>query len=250
MRSRLVKTTSVFASASIAAILLVSVSGCETGPDLSKVNNAADSNAKSGSAEKEISGDYKLTGLDENGSNPYEGTLSVSNQGQAYKFVRQSARLRLTGVGVQNGDDVGVVYAEGDQGKGCGVVLYRITSDGQMDGRVVKWGEYAFGSEKAVRTSGTTFAGNYTMTGSTSDGKPYNGTIRVEKMGDGFFLTWTTSAATSVGFGVWRGDRAATGFGGKQCTFAIYKVLSAKSLEGHWGSQRVLTFGTETAKKD
>lgn len=156
----------------------------------------------------------------------------------------------MNGVGIQNGDDVGVTYAEGDQGKGCGVVLYRISPDGTMDGRVAKWGEYTIGSEKAVRISGNTFAGNYTVTGTTSDGKAYEGIIKVDKMGDGFFVTWTTPAFTDVGFGIWRGDRAAIGFGGKQCTFAIYKVLSAKSLEGHWGSQRTITFGTETANKD
>ncbi len=249
MRSVYHKTISILTSALIATSLLLGIS-CETGPDLANVNKEVNANTKNGAVEKELSGDYKLTGTDESGSNPFEGSLTITNQGEAYKFLRQIYRSRLTGVGVQNGDDVGVAYAESDQGKGCGVALYRIASDGQMDGRVAKWGEYTFGTEKAVRTSGNTFAGNYSVTGNTPDGKPYEGTIKIEKMGEGFFVTWTTSTSTTLGFGVWRGDRAAIGFGGKQCTFAIYRVLSAKSLEGHWGSQRVLTFGTETAKKD
>lgn len=232
-----------------AAATLISTA-CETGPDLSNVNRPARANSNKGPAEQELSGEYKLTGLDENGSNPFEGIISISNQGNAYKFVRQTNRARYTGVGIQNGDDVGVIYAEGDQGKGCGVVLYKIAPDGSLDGRIAKWGEYTSGAEKAVRTAGNTFAGSYSVEGTASDGKAYSGTIKIDKMGDGFFVTWTTSVVNIVGFGIWRGDRAAIGFGGKQCTFAIYKVLSAKSLEGHWGSQRTITFGTETAKKD
>ncbi len=225
------------------------VISCETGPDLSNVNRSSASNANSAAAELELSGDYAITGADENGQNPYEGTLDLRNEGDAYKVLRQTKTSRTSGVGVQMGDALAAVLAEGDQGKGCGVMLYKISPNGSLDGKMAKWGEYSFGTEKAVRTEGTSFVGKYAVTGRTNDGKDYQGNITIEKMGSGYFLTWNTPVVSGVGFGIWRGDRAAIGFGGKQCTFAIYKVNSAKSLDGFWGSQRAITFGTETAKK-
>ena len=146
------------------------------------------------------------------------------------------------------GDAVAVTCADPTDGKGCGVVLYKIAPDGSLDGRMAKWGEFTFGTEKAVRVEGTNFDGKYTVTGVGNDGKPYQGTIDVEKNGMGHQFTWHTGT-NSVGFGIWRGDRAAISFGGSQCSFALYQVMSGRSLEGRWGGQRTVAFGTETAKR-
>jgi hypothetical protein len=40
---------------------------------------------------------------------------------------------------VQNANAVAVAFTEGTNGKGCGVVLYKIGADGALDG---KWGGY------------------------------------------------------------------------------------------------------------
>ena len=233
---------------SFAVFAIIFTSSCTTGPDLSNINTAPATNANKAATELELSGEYTVSGSNENSGSPYEGLLTISNQDDAYRFSWHTNRPRPGGVGVQMGDAVAVTFADPGQGKGCGVVLYKIAPDGSLDGRIAKWGEFTFGTEKAVRIEGTNFDGKYTVTGTMNDGKPYQGTIDVEKNGMGHQFTWHTGT-DSVGFGIWRADRAAISFGGVQCSFALYQVMSGRSLEGRWGGQRTVAFGTETAKR-
>ena len=200
-------------------------------------------------SELELSGVYNVEGAGENEKEPYKGVLTLTNQEDVYKFEWQTNRSRHTGVGVQMGDAVAATYALAGNGKGCGVALYRIASDGSLDGSIADWGKYTYGSEKAERIEGTTFEGKYKVTGTTNEGKPYDGSLAVKKNGGGYQFTWNTGGRESFGFGIWRGDRAAISFGGHHCYFAIYKVQSGRTLEGHWGSQRNTEFGTETARR-
>ena len=228
-----------------ATAVLLSVS-CG-GPSIPSPSERATPNAAA--AELELSGVYNVEGADTNKSDPYKGLLTVTNQEDVYKFEWQTNRSRHNGVGVQMGDAVAATYAMSGDGNGCGVALYRIAPDGSLDGSIASWGEYTFGTEKAERVEGTTFEGKYKVTGTTNDGKPYGGSLAVKKNGGGYQFTWNTGDKEFFGFGVWRGDRAAISFGGHHCYFAIYKVESARSLEGFWGSQRNVEFGTENAKR-
>ena len=237
----------MFALQSLIAVLLLLIVSCG-GADTPKTSVPARTNANTASAELEMSGVYAVTGSGENGVNPYEGILNVTNQEDVYLFKWQTTRPKPGGVGVQMGDAVAVTYADATNGKGCGVALYKIAPDGSLDGKIARWGEFKFGTEKAFRIEGEKFEGKYRMTGTSNDGKSYEGTIEVEKNGGGYQFTWRTGK-DFVGFGIWRGDRAAISFGGRQCSFALYKVMSARSLEGHWGGQRDVVFGTETAKR-
>ena len=229
-------------------MVLALTTSCGSGPDVSKLNKTPSTNTNPAPTELELSGLYLVSGADENNGHPYEGTLDVTNQGDAYLFNWHTNPSKHGGVGVQMGDAVAVTYADPVLGKGCGVVLYKIAADGSLDGKIAKWGEYTFGSEKAVKVEGKNFDGKYNVNGVTNDGKPYEGTIVVEKNGKGYQFTWHTGI-DSTGFGIWRGSRAAISFGGLQCSFALYQVMSARSLEGHWGGQRSVNFGTETAKR-
>jgi hypothetical protein len=240
--------SSIFLPLMIAAAAVGCVASCETGPDLSNINKATASNSKTTPAEQELSGVYSVSGVNENSGSPYEGTLTIANQDEAYRFSWQTTKAKYSGVGVQMGDAVAATYAESSAGKGCGVVLYTISPDGTMDGRIAKWGEYKFTSEKAVRVEGTGFEGKYNVKGTNGLGKPYDGTINIERNGMGYQVTWRTSP-DYVGFGIWRGDRAAIGFGGQQCSFALYQVMPNGKLEGRWGSQRTVAFGIENAKR-
>src|SRR5207237_10707329 len=140
------------------------------------------------------------------------------------------------GVGGKIGYEVPVTYAHHSSRKGCGVALYKIADDGSLDGKIARWGQYTFEIEKAVHTGGKNFDGKYKVSGTTNDGKAYEGTIEVVKNGKGFQFTWHTGT-DSTGFGIWRGNRAAISFGGAQCSFALYQVMSPRLLEGNWGGQ-------------
>jgi len=233
---------------SLSAVLALSGTSCETGPDLANTNKAPVKNTNSAPPEQELSGVYSVEGANENSGARFDGTLTVENAESGYRFKWQTSKGNFTGVGVQLGDAVAVTYAKGAEGKDCGVALYKISNDGVLEGRIAKWGEFTFGSERATRIEGSNFEGKYKLTGTRNYGKQYDGTIEVTRNGSGYQFDWDMGVR-STGFGIWRGDRAAIGFGGYPCSFMLYKVEAGGKLEGRWGSQRSVGFGTETAKR-
>ncbi len=230
------------------ALICLTAAGCTTGPDLTNLNKPTPADKASGPAEKEISGTYAVSGAGENGQDPYEGSLTVANQGDTYKVELQTARLRRTGVGVQFGDSIAVTYAEAGKGTGCGVALYRIGPNGALDARIAKWGETGFASEHAQQVEGSNFDGKYTVNGNAAAGTAYEGTMDIRKNIGGYRVNWHTRTET-VGYGIWRGSIAAIGYGGAQCYFAIYDIRSKGLLEGFTGGGTSFAFGTETARK-
>lgn len=199
-------------------------------------------------AEREISGVFKVSGTAANETEPYSGVLTVAPSGDVYEFRWQLDRGNRVGTGVQLGDVTAVSYAATGGGKGCGVTVYRIASDGSMEGRVALWGEGKFGTEKATRLEGDNFPGKYEVSGSSIDGKNYSGDLVIKKDGGGYDFEWKTDRPL-IGFGIWKGSYAAVSFGGRQCSFALYDVSSNGSLDGNWGGQTSVTFGKETAKR-
>lgn len=234
----------IFLAVALSALVCVS---CETGPDLSNVNKAPTPDKSAPPPEQEISGVYDIEGANENSGGQFSGSLTVENSGTGYRFKWLTSKGNFAGFGVQMGDAVAVTYARPSEGKDCGVALYMVKPDGIMEGRIVNWGETNFGSERASRVEGSNFDGKYKVTGTRSYGKQYEGTIDVTRNGSGFQFDWNTGVR-STGFGIWRGDRAAIGFGGWPCSFMLYKVEPGGKLEGRWGSQRTVAFGTESAK--
>ena len=198
--------------------------------------------------EREISGVFNLTGAGTNGVDPYTGSLTVAAQGDVYGFRWATTKGTRVGTGVQFGSTTAASYASTGGGKGCGVVLYKIASDGSLDGRIVRWGEDKFSTEKATRIEGTGMVGKYSVSGKSTDGVEYSGTLSVAKDGSGYDFEWNTGKPL-VGFGIWKGSVAAVSFGGRQCSFALYDITSNGSLDGDWGGQAAVTFGKETAKR-
>lgn len=199
-------------------------------------------------AERSISGVFKVEGAGDNGDDPYTGVLNVAPKGDVYEFRWSTNKGSRVGTAVQMGNAAAVSFARTGGGKGCGVVLYKIASDGTLDGRVARWGETSFALEKATRTEGTSFAGKYSVTGTSVDGKPYSGQLTTTKNGAGYEFLWKIDEPR-VAFGTWRGSVAAASFGGRQCGFTLFDVRSNGDLEGHWGSQREVTIGTETGSR-
>jgi hypothetical protein len=146
------------------------------------------------------------------------------------------------------GKKVAVAFTDGTDGKGCGVVLYNIAANGDLDGKAGYWGVNSAETETAKRKSGTDLAGEYEISGKNIEGSNYKGTLKVAKDGEGYGFEWNTGAIAK-GFGIRQGDTVSVGIGGPQCAFVSYEVKPDGSLEGKWGGQTSKTFGSETAKK-
>jgi len=189
-----------------------------------------------------------VTGQNEGGGGNYGGDLTVTKRDEVYQFSWKSGDKTYDGVGVQAANSVGVSFTEGDDGTGCGVVLYQIEPNGTLNGKAGYWGVNQSESETATRTSGTDLDGAYDIKGSTPDGKSYEGKLTVKKQGAGYDFTWNTGN-TLKGFGIRGANMVAVGIGGSKCGFVGYDIQGDGSLQGKWGSAGSTDVGTETAKK-
>lgn len=199
-------------------------------------------------AAKDITGTYDVAGTNENGAGNYKGVLEVIKRGDVYQFRWDTAGKKYDGVGVQTDNSVAVAFTEGENGTGCGVVLYKVGGDGSLDGKAGYWGNNSSESEKAKRTSGTGIDGEYSITGKTPAGADYKGTLSVKPVGSGYTFKWNTGS-TLDGFGIKQGDKVAVGIGGKKCGFVAYDIGADGNLSGRWGGYGSTAVGTETAKK-
>lgn len=197
----------------------------------------------------DIAGTYDITGTNENGAGEYKGTLLVKNRGDVYQFSWDTAGKTYDGVGVQTGNSLGVAFAEGDSGEGCGVVLYKIGAEGTLEGKAGYWGKNSGESETAIKKSdGPGLEGDYSVLGKNTDGKSYSGSLVVKKEGAGYTFAW--EAGTSLkGFGVHQAGSVAVGIGGTKCGFVSYEVSPDGTLNGKWGGYGSTSVGTETAMK-
>lgn len=234
-------------------LLTACVLGCKSGrtSTTSNTNQSTTTNTDQSSqtssttaAAPDVAGKYNVVGTNPNNTG-YRGTLEVIEHGQVYQF-RWNAGVQYDGVGVQNGDVVAAAFANGPNGKGCGVVDYTITNDGTLDGKWGYWGTNESGTEKATRTSGSGLIGIYDATGTNPNGGKYRATILVAPSGSGYQFTWTNN---TNGYGIKRGDNVAVGIGGRRCGFVMYEVKPDGTLDGVWGGYGSDKTGTEKATK-
>ena len=197
----------------------------------------------------DLSGSYTVSGQNEGGGGSYSGDLAVAKRDDVYQFSWKSGTNQYDGVGVQAGNSVAVSFADGTEGKGCGVVLYQIGANGNLDGKVGYWGVNEAETEKATRTGGSDLEGPYDVTGSNPDGKDYTGKLNVKKEGAGYRFAWTVAGESFNGFGIRGADMIAVGLGPSKCGFVGYDIKSDGTLDGKWGSQGTTSVGTEIAKK-
>src|SRR6266404_1968892 len=172
------------------ALLLACVIGCKMSSSTNSTSNSSNSNSndkpKNSTASTttttaapapNIAGKYNITGSNPDGGG-YKGTLEVIAHGDVYQF-RWNAGTQYDGVGVTNGNVVAVAFANGANGKGCGVVDYEIADDGALDGKWGYWGTNEAGTETATRTGGSGLAGDYDATGKNPNGKEYKAKLTV-----------------------------------------------------------------------
>ena len=239
------------------ALLFACLIGCKSGgtstssttnktnspTNTSSSTTTAPSNTSAPATPPDIAGKYNVAGSNPGGGN-YKGTLEVIHQGDVYQF-RWNAGTQYDGVGVANGNVVAVSFANGSNGKGCGVVDYEITGDGALDGKWGYWGVNEAGTEKATRTSGSGLAGDYDATGKNPDGKEYKAKLTVEPAGNLYRFVWSNN---TDGVGIKQGNNVAVGIGGKRCGFVAYEI-SSDGLDGIWGGYGSDQTGTEKATK-
>ena len=194
-----------------------------------------------------LNGKYDATGTNPDGSK-YSASLTITQRGDVYQFSWESGGNLYDGVGVANSDTVAVGFTDGQDGKGCGVVLYDINADGSLSGKSGYWGVDSQEREAAKRTSGTGLEGRYEVTGTNPGGKEYTGTLDVSRSGAGYAFKWN-AGETFTGFGIRSGDDIAVGFGGNKCSFVAYDIGPDGTLDGKWGGPGSTTVGTELAKK-
>ena len=75
------------------------LTGCGSAPEVSNLNKGASPTLKATPGEIEVSGEYKVTGANENSGDKYEGVLTIANQEDAYRFFWHNTRSRPSGVG-------------------------------------------------------------------------------------------------------------------------------------------------------
>lgn len=195
-----------------------------------------------------IAGDYTVSGSNPDGSEKYEGELRITPRDDVYQFSWVSGGASSDGVGVMTGNKIAVAFTDSADGTGCGVVLYKISANGDLDGKAGYWGVNSYETETAKRKSGTDLAGEYDVSGTNTGGGEYTGTLKVAKDGEGYSFEWNTGSVAK-GFGIRQNDTATVGIGGPQCAFVAYDIKPDGTLDGKWGGQKSKTFGTETAKK-
>lgn len=246
--------TVVFLSLSLACKFSAGTSETNTSSTPANTSSTPTTNASSNSTStaptttKNIAGNYEISGTNVDGQGGYKGYLTITERGEVYQFSWDVGGKSYDGVAVQTDNSVAVSYTEGTDGKGCGVVLYKINSDGSLDGKAGYWGNNNSENEKATRTKGTDLAGEYEVKGTNPDGKEYKNQLSITPSGPGFIFKWT-GASSLEGVGIKQGNFVTAGFGGKQCAFVSYEVKSDGSLDGRWGGLGISTFGSEKALK-
>ena len=233
---------------SLGVLLAVSI-GCSQGQESGTANVTGNTTTASTTpATGVLEGSYDISGMNENGAGAYKGTLIVTPRGDVYQFSWDTAGRKYDGVGVRTDNSVAAAFASGDNGEGCGVVLYKIGADGTLDGKAGYWGNNSSETEVAKRTAGTDLEGDYEISGNNTAGQNYTGKLSVKKAGAGYTFSWNAGSQFE-GFGIKQDDTVAVGIGGSKCGFVSYEIAADGTLNGKWGGYGSRSVGTETAKK-
>jgi hypothetical protein len=99
-------------------------------------------------ASSSFGGDYSILGTNADGSG-YDGALSIIKQGKVWQLVWNVGSDTYDGIGITNGNVLAAAYG----GEGCGVALYSIQPNGDLDGVWGMWGNNNLGAEYATRSA-------------------------------------------------------------------------------------------------
>lgn len=229
-----------------------SVKSPEANSDSNKSNSnsssTGSSSSSSSSTSSDLAGTYTVNGTGVDGKS-YQGEVIVTKRDEVYQMSWTIGSEKYDGVAVQRENTLAAAYTTGEDGKGCGAVVYKINSDNSLDGKWGEWGVNSAGTEKAVPVGELTDnIGTFEVSGTNPNGSDYKGKLVVKKGGnDTYQFAWEVGS-NFIGTGVKLGSYLAVGSGAKQCGFVIYEV-KGNSLEGKWGVPGSSELGTEKAVK-
>jgi hypothetical protein len=212
-------------------------------------SNTNSSKTETKTAGGDLAGTYAVNGSSLDGK-PYQGEMVVTNRDQVYQLSWKVGSDTYDGVGIQSGNTIAAAYSTGEDGKGCGAVIYKINGgDNSLDGKWGEWGVNQSGTEKATPAGELKDdTGKFNVTGTNADGSPYKGTMTVTKSGNDVYQFAWDIGKKYIGTGVKMGDYLAAGSGSKQCGFVIYEIKDG-NLEGKWGVPGSNQLGSEKATR-
>lgn len=200
------------------------------------------------SAPDGLAGTYSITGESPKGDR-YQGSMTITERDEVLQLSWRVGESNYDGIGIRMGETLAAAYTTGDDGRGCGAVIYKINPDDSIEGKWGLWGVNQAGHERAVPTGAVTGTnGTFDVDGRNADGSAYKGTLKVSRSSEDVYqFSWDVGSGF-VGTGIKMGDYLAAGSGSRQCGFAIYGI-SGNRLNGRWGVPGAMKLGTETAEK-
>lgn len=184
-------------------------------------------------------GRYTVDGTNPDGSSGYDGRLTVSAQGEAFRVVWETGGEPVVGIGVRQGDVFATAY-----GGDCGVVAYAPV-DGGYEAVWATMGGTALGTERAEEAGPE---GTYRVAGTNpgSDGV-YTGTLAMRADGNATAVRWDVGGSVYEGIGLAVSGVLGVAYGAETCSVAVYDVRPGGGLDGVWTTPGAGGVGTETA---
>lgn len=166
----------------------------------------------------------------------YTGTVEITAKDQAdnlYSLEWNTSEGEFSGLGFLEDDHLFFGWAP--KGEVYGVILYRIQSDGTLEG---KWtysntAEQVIGQETATKSDDDEIEGTYQVAGKDIDGE-YEGTLDISRSGDTYQFNWTVDNQTLRGVGLRSDEWLIVGWGPQDKIGVLdYKIKGDKAT-GRW----------------
>lgn len=166
---------------------------------------------------------------------------------KAYRLTWVVEGNNYSGVGILQGDILSVGWGATDE---CKTMIYEIQPDGTMDGL---WGSRVTATEyarPASHWSPGSIVGTYTITGTYSDGEPYDGTIEITPYGAVYHIHWDMGVTQRDGVGILQDNMLSIGWGTEQetCSVTSFRVRTDGTMDGIWGQYNHKQVGTIRAR--
>jgi hypothetical protein len=178
-----------------------------------------------------LTGVYRAEGTNPSGSK-YTGIVALKEDGEDFKVTWWVGKDVFNGSGHYAGKMLVINWGDKDP------VIYSFGDEGVLDG------EWADGSATETLTPVGTAAssdddvsppeGEYRVEGKGGDGKPYEGTVEIEKDGDAYSLHWKVGDTEYDGEGSFADNLLTVNWG--STTPIVYALADDGSLTGLWDS--------------
>ncbi len=203
------------------------------------------------SSQSNIEGTWKISeGKAPNGER-YTGSADIQatlREANLYSVSWNTSAGEFSGLAFLEDGHLFVGWAP--QGKTYGVAVYRINSDGTLDG---KWtysgGRGQVGEETATGGKAGKVEGNYEIAGRDSGGE-YNGSLRIRRSDDTYELTWTVDRTTYRGVGLRSGDWLAVGWGPLDDFGVSDYRIRGNEANGRWAIPGESDLGVDKLTRD